>query len=728
MNVAADTTRYFAFLSYSHEDKRWADWLHKALETYRVPRRLVGLKTATGVIPRRLLPIFRDRDELATGSDLSVAIESVLANSNHLIVICSPHAARSRWVNEEVLVFKRLGRDHRVLCLVVDGEPNASTMPGREVEECIPPALRASGDTDSRPTRHHAEPVAADVRPGKDGRTNAKLRLIAGMLDVGFDALKQREHHRQIRRLTAVAAGAMLVTLLTAVLAIRAVIARGDAERQQKNAENLVGFMLGDLNDKLQQVSRLDVMESVDNQAMRYFESLPTKDVTDAALAQRANALEKIATVRMNQGHLPDAIESYQAAAKLTGSLADAAPADPARQVAHSRVLTYIGLTAWYQGRLDEAQQRFEAAQAVLTRAELAAAKDPQLIFQMTVVENNIGHVLEARGKIDEAELRYRSMLAHCRLLVSDKTASTEWTVQLGAAHNNLGKIALMRGDLATAVAEYAADDTIEAGLTARDPKNNEQRGETLRVRAIFGRTLTLTGDIEAGTLALQQAVDIAIQLVAIDPTRADVQAELARYSAQLSRLKRLGADLRGATALMAKSHEIYLALSKQSPDNADLQNEYAEAQTELAAQSLAAGRVDEARAQAQVALGILDPAFSKMPGDRAILLATTGAKLLLANVSATPATALQLRRDALTAMQPAAASGDPRVQALEAEALLALGRAAEAQQVVHRLWDTGYRDLGLLAVLQRHHVDYPLNAAFKQRLQAAIAQTNNLY
>ncbi|MBV8341695.1 MAG: toll/interleukin-1 receptor domain-containing protein, partial [Gammaproteobacteria bacterium] len=41
---------YRAFLSYSHQDRGWANWLHKALETYRVPGRLVGTRTAAGTI------------------------------------------------------------------------------------------------------------------------------------------------------------------------------------------------------------------------------------------------------------------------------------------------------------------------------------------------------------------------------------------------------------------------------------------------------------------------------------------------------------------------------------------------------------------------------------------------------------------------------------------------------------------------------------------------------
>jgi hypothetical protein len=50
--------------------------------------------------------------------------------------------AQSKWVNEEILAFKRLGREDRILCIIVGGEPNASELPGREAEECFPPALR----------------------------------------------------------------------------------------------------------------------------------------------------------------------------------------------------------------------------------------------------------------------------------------------------------------------------------------------------------------------------------------------------------------------------------------------------------------------------------------------------------------------------------------------------------------------------------------------------------
>jgi len=204
---------YRAFISYSHQDQVWARWLHKALETYRVPSHLVGRTTAAGAIPRRLAPVFRDRDELASATDLGRKVNEALAQSANLIVICSPQSAASRWVNEEVLAYKRLGRSDRIFCLIVGGEPNASEIPGRESEECFADALRYTVDAGGRLTRERTEPIAADARAGMDGRANAKLKLISGLLDIGFDELRQREQQRRTRRMAAITALALVVMM-----------------------------------------------------------------------------------------------------------------------------------------------------------------------------------------------------------------------------------------------------------------------------------------------------------------------------------------------------------------------------------------------------------------------------------------------------------------------------------------------------------------------------------
>jgi hypothetical protein len=223
--VQSDTAgeyRYWAFISYSHQDEQWASWLHSALESYRVPRKLVGRASPLGPLPRRLFPVFKDRDELPGASDLNQKIQEALKASRCIIVICSPQSAASRWVNEEIKRFKQLGREGRVLCLIVGGEPNATARSAASDVECFPEAIRYRVDADGELTGERAEPIAADARKGKDGRTNAKLKLIAGILGVGFDELRQRERRRALRRRSQIWAGAVgaLILALSVYIAL----------------------------------------------------------------------------------------------------------------------------------------------------------------------------------------------------------------------------------------------------------------------------------------------------------------------------------------------------------------------------------------------------------------------------------------------------------------------------------------------------------------------------
>jgi WD40 repeat protein len=233
VNTAEQVRRYWAFISYSHADKKWADWLHRSLENYPMPRDLVGKPTpADAPVPKRFVPVFRDREELPSSSDLGMVIQKALGAARFLVVICSPRSAKSKWVEQEIVDFKRLHGEHRVLALIVEGEPWASdqTDPAIAETECFPRALRHRLGKDGGISDERAEPIAADARDGKDGRENAVIKLMAGLLGVGFDALRRREREyqrRRLRRLQLTCAG-------FAVLFIAAVSAAVYALRQKQ--------------------------------------------------------------------------------------------------------------------------------------------------------------------------------------------------------------------------------------------------------------------------------------------------------------------------------------------------------------------------------------------------------------------------------------------------------------------------------------------------------------
>lgn len=231
--------KYQAFISYSHHDTEWAKWIHKELEKYRVPKKVGKEKNSIEVTPRRLYPIYRDRDEAAASGNLGKEIENSLSKSAYLIVICSLHSAKSQWVNEEILFFKRIGRADYILPFIIDGEPNGTNKKGKKDQECYPLALRIGIDPEGNLNEsYYQEPAAADARIVGDGKNNAILKLRAGLLAVGFESLKQRE---VIRRHQKLALFSLLLTVLFVAGAISYKTVRDkENERLQQESQALL--------------------------------------------------------------------------------------------------------------------------------------------------------------------------------------------------------------------------------------------------------------------------------------------------------------------------------------------------------------------------------------------------------------------------------------------------------------------------------------------------------
>ena len=420
--------RYRAFISYSHSDTRAAAGLHRSLENYRVPKRLRATAGEFGPVPERLSPIFRDREELASAGDLGARVHSAMADSDALIVVCSPEAARSRWVNEEVLAFKRLPNGGRIYCLIVAGEPNAG-----DARECFPPALRFEIEPDGQLGQRPAEPIAADLRPGKDGKSVARLKLIAGLLGIGLDTLRRREAQRRHRRMLAIVIASLAGMTLALVLAATAWIERNnarlqqalaesaskDAQRRQVQAEGLLGFMLDDLRPKLEKVGRLDLLDTVDDKAAHYFTNLDPRDLNDNTLVRQAQTLTAIGQVRLSQARFPEALASFQSAYVRSSALAERHPKDGDRLFDRGQAEYWVGYVYWQSRDLDPAQ-------TWLTRyrdtCRVVYALDPEKLdwehelaygdHNLAVLELERGELAAAAKGFDSSRSRLESILA----------------------------------------------------------------------------------------------------------------------------------------------------------------------------------------------------------------------------------------------------------------------------------------------------------------------------
>lgn len=203
--------RYAAFISYSSKDAAFARRLHRALEGYGIPSSLGQFNFVSGGKSNRLYPVFRDREELSAG-ELDHQIEANLKASATLIVVCSPHSAKSMWVQREIEHFVSLGRRDKVFAIITGSAPRNDESGADATATWFPLAL-----SDDALTGDKFDPLAADARKGKDGFRNALLKLIAGMIGVAPGQLVDRDRLRRRRRLFGYFAAVTLATLTLTV-------------------------------------------------------------------------------------------------------------------------------------------------------------------------------------------------------------------------------------------------------------------------------------------------------------------------------------------------------------------------------------------------------------------------------------------------------------------------------------------------------------------------------
>jgi len=509
------------------------------------------------VLGARLPPVFRDREELAASSDLAQSVREALQESASLIVICSPEGARSKWVNEEIRAFTALGRRDRIQCLIVAGIPNRSRVPGGDAElECLPPALFEGGGR---------EPLASDIRPGRDGRTAARLKLLAGIIGVPFDDLRQREHVRRTRRLMVASTLLGLGFIVMSGLAAAALIARNDAVQQRDiarrktvTAERTVDFVksLFEVSDPSEaKGAAITAREILDRGAKRIEQSLTEEPSVKAELTTTLGEVyaglglfkqgEDI--IRRNL-----ALRSVDAGSRTRQYLA--------LGEALSREGSYNAAIAAYGTALRLAQDSRQPRPDLLARiyAGLGDAKsgldddveaDRWMRKALTADIANLGpsHPDVARdlemlgandvfaGRLDKGRARLE------RALTIRRQAQGDLHPRVSADLMNLGAIAYLQRD------PKAAETYYRAALNAASTVLGPDHPDIALTQNNLGRLLIERRDFAGARPLLEHAVAV------VSKERGETFNDLAFYFDNLALIRRAQGDLESAESLLKR-------------------------------------------------------------------------------------------------------------------------------------------------------------------------------
>ena len=366
------TYRYAGFISYAHADEAVAARLHKALETYPVPKYLRKQGKATS-------PVFRDVAELTAAHSLSEKIQEAVRGSRVLIVLCSPAAKASYWVNEEIRLFRGIHGDAAILSAIIEGTQETS----------FPEALTEGG----------REPLAAALSGDKAGFKLGVKQLAAGMLGTGLDDLVQRGAKRRQKIMGAGLAASLALSGVMGFTALQAVEARNEAQSARGDAEGLVEYMIKDLKFKLEPVGRLDLLEGIGDKAVEYYDKQDIKSLPDDSLTRQAAARQVLAQVHLDAGRMKDAQREIEASAALTREVFERNPDDADAIFAHAQSEYWVGLYYFNQNKFENAETSWREYNRLGQILHKKKPNDFDYIMEAAWGQNNLGSLAVKTNK-----------------------------------------------------------------------------------------------------------------------------------------------------------------------------------------------------------------------------------------------------------------------------------------------------------------------------------------
>jgi tetratricopeptide (TPR) repeat protein len=650
-------TLYDAFISYSHaKDKPVAAALQSAVQKLGKPW-----------YQRRALRVFRDDTGLAVTPHLWGTIEQALGQSRFLMVLASPQAAASQWVNKEIAYWLDAKSVDTLLIAVTEGSltwDNAANDFAWDDATPLPPALKG---------RFVAEPKWVDLTAYREGADKGDARFTelaadfaAAIRGVPKDDLLSAEVLQQRRALRLAGSAAVLLLVLAlgattaGILAYRAqqeaVAQRNRAEQTLAAATKTANSLVFDLAQRFRYavgVSAALVKDILDRALTLQNQLAASGQATPALRRAEAAALSESVNVLLVIGDTPGALTAAQRAREIIEALLQTDPSNTGWRSDLSVSLNDLGLAQMTAGNRAEALAAYQKGLAIAQQladsdernAEwqsnlavslerigdvLAAAGDREDALvsyqkgldirqkladrdkgntgrqrELGVGFEKVGDALTAAGQREEALVAYQKSLAIAQQVTDSDKGDAGWQRDLGVGFLKIGDMLAAAGQREEALAAYQKGFAIFRQLADSDKGNvGWQRDSSVSLEKI-GNVLIAAGQRVEALAAYQKSLAIAQQLADSDKGNAVLQRDLSVSLERVGDVLRDAGQREEALAAYEKSLAIRQKLSESDEGNTDWQDDLSIGLDRIGDARMAAGQREEALAAYRQAFAI---------------------------------------------------------------------------------------------------------------------------
>jgi tRNA A-37 threonylcarbamoyl transferase component Bud32/tetratricopeptide (TPR) repeat protein len=482
-----------------------------------------------------------------------------------------------------------------------------------------------------------------------------------------------------------------------------AVAAREEADRRRGQAESLIGFMLGDLRTRLQQVGRLELLEEVGRQATAYFNAVPLQDLSGDELFRRSQSMQQIGQIRQAEADLKAASDAYRDSIAFAEQAVARDPANGEWQLGLATARFYAGEALRVQGDLKGAMREYQAYRDIAQRLVDREPQHERWLLELSYGLASVAFVHEADGDLESAQRELESAQRLKEDLARRNPADVERQQAVASGHNRLGIVFDKQGKVDAALKQYLADLEIRRELIARQPDNFALKRNYQAALSFLGGSYEDRGDLRTAAKYFRLRREVAIAYAAVDPRNTDWHRDEASAESTLAGTLRLLGSLDEAERGYKRAIKIIRPIAEASPALAPRQRDLADAELGLGLTYFDRGALDAAAAQADAVDRLLAPLLTRRSDRDAARRAAEG-RLLAADLAArrgNAGQAQQLRETALAiVVSSQEANPEKRLLAVQARALLALNRVAKARPIVERLTSLGYRHPTLMTAV----------------------------
>lgn len=386
---------------------------------------------------------------------------------------------------------------------------------------------------------------------------SAKVQTIIDAPRVAAELMVQRATNRKLRNRLWFAVIAGGVAVIAGLLAMQKQAAetraRLVAEQTRQSAESLIEDMLGDLRERLEEVGRLDLLDSVTHSARAYFDHLPQTEWNASSTRNHAWTLKYYADVARKLGRTEDADTAYFSHADMLRRLHFDSPQQAALTREYAQALGEVGKVWETRGDLIKAESIYRSQLDLLSADKSAQSTDTQTAVALASTWENLGFLNFKQGKIDQAEKAFGRQLEIFQEVSSRGSDDPDIQRNLAKSYGNLGDFWFYGGDYSKARTNFEQQEQLLDDLAANLPDDMRIFNELAIAWNKLGKAFQALNKLEAAEVAFTQFHDKINHLARdVDPNHPDYQRSLSTSLANLGDI----AFLRGEFAV-ARGHYI---------------------------------------------------------------------------------------------------------------------------------------------------------------------------